>query len=89
MEFWPVVFTTRGVLQGSYWVLVAVAACLLGNAAAAPAEATFNFTYGYNPSAISLTTVNYTDSNGTALKVSRALIVSHAQGAPCVYFNLH
>ncbi|DBA94647.1 hypothetical protein WJX77_011870 [Trebouxia sp. C0004] len=42
-------------------------AFLLGRAAASPAEASFNFTYGYNPAAVTVNTVNYTDESGTVL----------------------
>ena len=53
--------------------LLLAAACLLGRAAASPAEATFNFTYGYNPAAITVEAVNYTDESGTALRVRLSL----------------
>lgn len=48
-------------------VCLLLAVILLGKAAASPAEATFNFTYGFNPAVISVNVVNYTDDSGTAL----------------------
>lgn len=56
------------ILQVNVFVLLATA-CLLGRAAASPAEASYNFTYGYNPAAITVNALNYTDEFGTALMV--------------------
>lgn len=42
----------------------------MSQASAAPAEATFNFTYGYKTAANTVSAVNYTDDAGTSLKVS-------------------
>ena len=55
-------------MQVNVFVCLATA-CLLGRAAASPAEASFNFTYGYSPAAITVNTVNYTDESGTPLMV--------------------
>ena len=47
-----------------------VAAALISSASASPNEATFDFNYGFDPAVISMEMVNYTDSEGTALRVS-------------------
>ena len=47
-----------------------VAAALISSASASPNEATFEFNYGFDPAVISMEMVNYTDSEGTALRVS-------------------
>ncbi|KAL3160801.1 hypothetical protein ABBQ38_009212 [Trebouxia sp. C0009 RCD-2024] len=44
------------------------AAALIGRASASQNEATFDFDYGFNSSAISMDMVDYTDSAGTALR---------------------
>ena len=66
--------------------LVLSAACVLGRVAGSPAEASFNFTYGYDPAVISVTTVNYTDGSGTALRV-RFNTSCHDQGSRLLIFD--
>ena len=41
----------------------------IGSASASPAENNYNFDYGFDPAVVSNDTVDYTDSNGTALRV--------------------
>ena len=43
---------------------------MIGSASASPNEATFDFNYGFDPAVITVEMVNYTDSEGTALRVS-------------------
>lgn len=61
--------TTERLLQVQLCFLVAAAA-LIGRASASQNEATFDFDYGFNSSAISMDMVDYTDSAGTALRVT-------------------
>lgn len=53
--------------------LFVAAAALIGSAVASQNEATFNFSYGFNPAVISMEMVEYTDSAGTALRVHKHL----------------
>ena len=61
--------TTQPLLQVQLCFLVA-AVVLIGSASASQNEATFDFNYGFNPAVISMDMVDYTDSAGTALRVS-------------------
>lgn len=56
-------------LQMQLFQAVAVFA-LIGSASASPAEANYNFNYGFDPAVIRNDTANYTDSSGTALRVT-------------------
>ena len=51
-----------------------LAAALISSASASPNENTFDFNYGFDPAVISMEMVNYTDSEGTALRVSTQLV---------------
>ena len=53
-----------------------LAAALIGSSSASPNEATFDFNYGFDPAVISMEMVNYADSEGTGLRVSKDLIES-------------
>lgn len=61
--------TTKLLLQVQLCFLFAAAA-LIGSGFASQNDATFDFNYGFNPAVISMDMVDYTDSDGTALRVT-------------------
>nr|QOL01212.1 putative extracellular protein TR9_020 [Trebouxia lynnae] len=56
----------------------------IGSASASPAENNYNFDYGFDPAVVSNDTVDYTDSNGTALRGYFAYANSTTTGRPAV-----